>query len=82
MEPTIDRAAGPGAGDELMARLALVRLRRFERVAAVAEESGSRLWRDLARRAARAAYRDCLLLGLANADGVTRDTAPGQSRAA
>jgi hypothetical protein len=47
-----------------MDRLAVVRLRRFERVAAVAEQSGSRLWQLLARRAAEAAFRDCLLLSL------------------
>ena len=49
---------------ELMQRVALTRLRRFERVAAVADESGSPLWRRLAAHAARSALRDCLLLGL------------------
>jgi hypothetical protein len=48
----------------LMQRVALTRLRRFERVAAVAEESGSPLWQRLAAHAARSALRDCLLLGL------------------
>jgi hypothetical protein len=50
--------------DTLMARLAVVRLRRFGRIAAVAEASDSRLWQLLARRAAESALRDCLLLSL------------------
>ena len=50
--------------DTLMQRLALARLRRFERVAAVAERSESEIWQRLARQAARNAMRDCLLLGL------------------
>ena len=50
---------------DLMQRIALTRLRRFERVAAAANESGSPLWRRLASHAATAALRDCLLLGLA-----------------
>jgi len=45
----------------LMERVAVTRLRRFERVARVAETSSSPLWQDLARAAARNAYRDCLL---------------------
>lgn len=48
----------------LMERLALTRLRRFERIAAVAEQSESPLWRKLARQAAKSAYRDALLVGL------------------
>ena len=57
---------GAALGDDrgLMARVALTRLRRFERVAAVAAESGSPLWRALAARAATDALRDCLLLAL------------------
>lgn len=53
MSPTTDLS--------LMERVALTRLSRFERVAAVAETSGSPLWRDLARVSARNAYRDVLL---------------------
>jgi hypothetical protein len=49
---------------QLMQRVALTRLRRFERIAVVADESGSPLWRRLAAHAAAAALRDCLLLGL------------------
>ena len=49
---------------QLMQRVALTRLRRFERIAVVADESGSPLWRRLAAHAASAALRDCLLLGL------------------
>jgi hypothetical protein len=49
---------------QLMQRVALTRLRRFERVAVVADESGSPLWRRLAAHAAASALRDCLLLGL------------------
>ncbi len=45
----------------LMERVALTRLRRFERVAKVAETSPSTLWQTLARQAARNAYRDYLL---------------------
>ena len=45
----------------LMERVALTRLHRFERVAAVAETSGSTIWRDLACVSARNAYRDVLL---------------------
>jgi hypothetical protein len=45
----------------LMERVALTRLRRFERVAKVAETSGSPMWQTLARQAARNAYRDYLL---------------------
>lgn len=52
----------------LMERVALTRLRRFERVAAVAENSGSEIWQRLARQAARAAYRDTLLAASARGD--------------
>jgi hypothetical protein len=48
----------------LMQRVALTRVRRFSRVAVVAEQSGSPLWQELARRSAANAYRDALLLGL------------------
>jgi hypothetical protein len=48
----------------LMRRVALTRLRRFERIVAVADASGSPLWRRLASHAAAGAMRDCLLLGL------------------
>ncbi len=49
----------------LMERVALTRLRRFERLAAVADRSDSPLWRRLAGHAAAGAMRDCILLGLA-----------------
>ena len=52
----------------LMERVALTRLRRFERVAAVAEVSGSTIWQRLARQAARSAYRDTLLAASARGD--------------
>ena len=45
----------------LMERVALTRLRRFEEIVAIAEQSDAPLWRTLARIAARAAMRDCLL---------------------
>jgi transposase len=61
---TIRRHMPHESDESLMARLAVVRLRRFGRVAAVAEQSGSRLWQLLARQAAKAAFRDCLLLSL------------------
>jgi hypothetical protein len=61
---TVEPSATLQADRRLMERVALTRLRRFERVAAVAAESGSPLWRALARSAAAAALRDCLLLGL------------------
>jgi hypothetical protein len=48
----------------LMERIALTRLRRFERIARVAEQSESPLWRKLAHQAAKGAYRDALLVGL------------------
>jgi hypothetical protein len=48
----------------VMERLALTRLRRFERIARVAEQSESPLWQKLARQAAKSAYRDALLVGL------------------
>ncbi|HEY3110316.1 MAG TPA: hypothetical protein VGL23_16265 [Chloroflexota bacterium] len=63
-----DPPAAIGPDLELMRRVALTRLRRFERVAAVAAESGSPLWRRLATHAAAAALRDCLLLGLDSGD--------------
>jgi hypothetical protein len=52
----------------LMERVALTRLRRFERVAVAAEDSGSPIWQRLARQAARAAYRDTLLAASARGD--------------
>jgi hypothetical protein len=67
---------------ELLGRFALIRLRRFERLAAVAEESGSALWRELARSAARAAYRDYLLLGLSGEARAAFDQARADIRAA
>jgi hypothetical protein len=51
MERTIDRAAGSEAGDELLTRLALVRLRRFAPMAAVPDESGSPIDRAAALEA-------------------------------
>jgi hypothetical protein len=45
----------------LMERVALTRLRRFERVATVAETAESPIWQRLARQSARLAYRDLLL---------------------
>lgn len=63
MDP-IERGAGETALHDLMQRVALVRLRRFARIAEVAEQSDSRIWRELARSSARGAYRDALLLGL------------------
>lgn len=48
----------------LMERVALTRLRRFQRIANVADQSESPLWQRLARQAAEGAYRDCLLVGL------------------
>jgi hypothetical protein len=47
---------------DLMRCVALTRLRRFERVAAVAKRSDSPIWQRLAEQAARAAMRDYLLL--------------------
>jgi hypothetical protein len=61
---------------ELLERFTIVRLRRFQRLAAIAEESGSQLWRDLARSAARSAYRDYLLLGLADQARATAGNTP------
>lgn len=52
----------------LMERVALTRLRRFERVSAVAQGSGSPIWQRLAHQAARAAYRDALLAASARGD--------------
>jgi hypothetical protein len=48
----------------VMERLALTRLRRFEKIAQVAEQSESPLWQKLAHQAAKNAYRDALLVGL------------------
>ena len=48
----------------VMERLALTRLRRFEKIAQVAEQSESPLWQKLAQQAAKSAYRDALLVGL------------------
>ena len=50
----------------LMQRVALTRLQRFARVSRVAEQSESPIWQELARRSAANAYRDALLLGLAD----------------
>jgi hypothetical protein len=52
----------------LMERVALTRLRRFERVAVAAETSGSPVWQKLAQQAARSAYRDTLLAASARGD--------------
>ena len=49
---------------DLMQRVAVARLRRFARIAEIAEQSDSKIWQDLAHASARAAYRDVLLLGL------------------
>ena len=48
----------------VMERIALTRLRRFEKIAQVAEQSESPLWQKLAHQAAKSAYRDALLVGL------------------
>jgi hypothetical protein len=48
----------------VMERIALTRLRRFEKIAQVAEQSESPLWQKLAKQAAKSAYRDALLVGL------------------
>ena len=48
----------------VMERIAITRLRRFERIAQVAEQSESPLWQKLAHQAAKNAYRDALLVGL------------------
>jgi hypothetical protein len=47
-----------------MERIALTRLRRFEKIAQVAEQSESPLWQKLAHQAAKSAYRDAILAGL------------------
>lgn len=52
----------------LMERVALTRLRRFERVAVAAETSNSEIWQRLTRQAARSAYRDALLAASARGD--------------
>ena len=59
----------------LMQRVALTRLQRFERVAAVAEQSESPIWRSLAKASAANAYRDCLLLGLVAESDETSEAA-------
>lgn len=66
----------------LMQRLALVRLRRFERVAAAAEQSESEIWQRLARVSARNAYRDCLLAGLSSLARPAHEGSPETIRAA
>jgi hypothetical protein len=82
MEATNDRSARRRGSHELLERFALIRLRRFARLAAVAEESGSPLWHDLAKHAARQAYRDYLLLGMGGPAGASFDRSPGPGRAA
>ena len=66
----------------LMQRVALTRLRRFVRVAQVAEESDSPLWQELARRSAANAYRDALLLGLSRQAAEIAGETPERSAAA
>src|SRR4051794_28273773 len=68
VDTTIDQATDREL--TLMQRVALTRLNRFARVAKVAEQSDSPIWQTLARRSAANAYRDCLLLGLADQDRV------------
>jgi hypothetical protein len=48
----------------LMGQVALTRLHRRERIATVAEQSHSPIWRRLARQAVAVAQRDCRLAGL------------------
>ncbi|HEY3079814.1 MAG TPA: hypothetical protein VGM69_07880 [Chloroflexota bacterium] len=48
----------------LMGQVALTRLRRRERIAGMAEQSHSPIWRRLARQAIAAAQQDCRLAGL------------------
>jgi hypothetical protein len=45
----------------LMERVAMARLRRFDRIAEIADQSASPLWQNLARIAARSAFRDYVL---------------------
>jgi hypothetical protein len=66
----------------LMQRVALTRLRRFARVAEVAEQSDSPIWQELARRSAVNAYRDALLLGLSSQAAEIAGEAPERSEAA
>jgi hypothetical protein len=66
VDTTIDQATDRDL--TLMQRVALTRLNRFARVAKVAEQSDSPIWQALARRSAENAYRDCLLLGLGEAN--------------
>ena len=66
----------------LMQRVALTRLRRFARVARVAEQSDSPLWHDLARLSAANAYRDALLLGLSRQAAEIAGDPPERSEAA
>jgi len=64
----------------LMGQVALTRLHRRERLAAIAEQSHSPIWRRLARQAIASAQQDCRLAGL---DGQTvesnRRAAPGRA---
>ena len=69
------RTVDPTADLTLMQRVALTRLRRFERIAAVADASGSPLWRRLAGHAAAQALRDVVLLGLAGESSAARAAA-------
>ena len=66
----------------LMQRVALTRLRRFSRVAEVAEQSDSPIWQELARRSAASAYRDALLLGLSSQAAEIAGEPPERSEAA
>lgn len=60
----------------LMERVAYDRLRRFNHISAIAEESESPLWRKLAERSARSALRDYLVVGMAQR--AADDLAPDQ----
>jgi hypothetical protein len=59
----------------VMERVARTRLDRFARIAEVAEQSDSPLWRNLARTAARAAYRDYLLVASAQLHDMSTERA-------
>jgi hypothetical protein len=48
----------------LMGKVALTRLHRRERIADMAEQSHSPIWRRLARHAVAAARHDCRLAGV------------------
>jgi hypothetical protein len=48
----------------LMGQVALTRLRRRERIAAIAEQSHSPIWRRLAREAIASAQSDCRIAGV------------------